>query len=220
MRVREAASLAETAPAGRRPLLALALVALGVGLLRSPAAAAALEFERADVRSGELWRLWTGHLVHATPRLALLDLGVLALLGAWWERRSRAALAWILLASALGGSLALLAFSSFERYTGSSALGSGLFVAAALELALGERGVRSKAGWLALALFAAKCALEGMGGPSALFVTLPAGTSVAASAHLGGGMGGALVVLARRRHARRAAQRSASRGPSHSLRPG
>ncbi|NOT29156.1 MAG: hypothetical protein HOP15_01770 [Planctomycetes bacterium] len=184
-----------------RPVLALALVAACAGLMLFPGAVAALEFVRARVLAGELWRLWSGHLVHATPRLAFVDLCVLALLGAWWERRSRVVFLAILGTSALFASLALLALTSFERYTGSSALGSGLFVATALALALEQRGGLRVLGAVLLALFAAKCVFEASGAQGALFAALPAGTLVAAAAHAAGGAGGALVVLLRQRRA-------------------
>jgi len=199
----------------RPPVLTLALTTVALGLLLAPDWSAALEFRRERVLAGELWRVWSGHLVHATPRLAVLDLAVLALLGAWWERRSRRALAWILASSALAASLALLAFGTFERYTGSSALDAGLFVAAALALALGTRGAARLACALLVLAFAAKCALEAAG-YGALFASLPAGASVAAEAHAAGGLAGALVVVAREQRARRALrQPPSSRGPSH-----
>lgn len=185
-----------TKPCLRRlPLLTLALVGAALVLLAAPQAAEKLRYERARLLA-EPWRILLGHLVHERS-LAAVDLVVLAGLGAWWERRSRAAWSWILLASASFASLALLA-TSFTSYTGSSALGSGLFVAAALELVLGQRGAWRLGGALALVLFAAKCALE-TAGVEALFATLPAGTRVAAAAHVAGGMGGALIALARRR---------------------
>src|SRR5262249_51165044 len=67
---------------GRPPVLTLALAAVAAGLLFAPRWSAALEYRRERVLAGELWRAWSGHLVHATPRLAVLDLAVLVLLGA------------------------------------------------------------------------------------------------------------------------------------------
>jgi membrane associated rhomboid family serine protease len=183
-------------PSRQPPLLALSLVGVSAALLAAPEFAQALRFERA-LLLGQPWRLFTGHLVHA-PSIALLDLSMLLVLAVWWERRSRVALAWILLASASLASLALVACTSFTSYVGSSALGSGLFVAAALELALEQRGGRRAACVLLLGLFAAKCALEAGGAAPALFASLPAELRVAASAHAAGGAGGALVVLLRR----------------------
>lgn len=186
-----------SAPAPRRlPLLTLTLVCVSLALLAAPEVAAHLRFERVLLTT-EPWRLVLGHLVHERS-IAAVDLSVLAVLGAWWELRSRATCVWILLVSALLASLALLVCTSFASYTGSSALGSGLFVPAALALVLEERGAWRLGGVLALLLFAAKCALEAAG-VEALFAALPAGTRVAAVAHVAGGVGGTLVVLARKR---------------------
>jgi membrane associated rhomboid family serine protease len=181
------------------PLLTLALVGVALLLLAAPELAERLAFERARL-AREPWRFLTGHLVHARA-VAAADLVVLGLLGAWWERRSRPVYAAILLASAGLASLAVACFTGFARYTGSSALSSGLLVAAALVLALEEpyRGTRLRlVGVLALGLFGAKVALEAAGYGS-LFVELSQGLQVAASAHAAGGAGGALVVLAARR---------------------
>lgn len=194
-------------PARRRlPLFTLALVCVCLLLIAAPEAAARLRFERARLAT-EPWRFLLGHLVHERS-IAIFDLMALAGLGAWWEQRSRAAWTWILLVSALLASLALLA-TPFTSYTGSSALGSGLFVAGALDLVLGERGGWRIAGTLALVLFAAKCAFE-TAGVEALFAELPPGTRVASAAHAAGGMGGALVVLAR--HFERMGRKNRSAG--------
>jgi len=182
--------------ARRLPLLALALVASSGALLCAPGLAEALSFERERL-AREPWRLLSGHLVH-DPALATVDLTVLLVLGAWWELRSRARFAWILLVSAGFASLALVVCTSFARYTGSSALGSGLLLAAALSLALEPEGRARWLGWLLVAAFAAKCALE-LSGAGALFVDLPEGMHLAAAAHAAGGLGGGLVALAGRR---------------------
>lgn len=189
-----------SAPARRLPLLTLGLVGASLALLAAPEVAARLHFERARL-AVEPWRFLLGHLVHERS-LAGADLALLAVLGAWWELRSRAAWAWILLASGVSASVALLAFTPFASYTGSSALSSGLFAAAALALALETRGGWRLAAGLALLAFCAKCALEAAGS-GALFVALPAGTEVAAQAHGAGGAGGALVALVRHRSERR-----------------
>jgi membrane associated rhomboid family serine protease len=182
----------------RLPVLTLALVGVSMLLLAAPELAERLAFVR-DRLAREPWRLATGHLVHARA-IAAADLALLTLLGAWWERRSRARLVAILLASAALASLAVAFWTEFERYTGSSALSSGLFVAAALALVREERGALRVAGVLALLLFCAKVALEAAG-HGGLFVDLPDGLRVAASAHAAGGLGGALVVLPRWRGA-------------------
>jgi membrane associated rhomboid family serine protease len=184
--------------ARRIPFLTGALVVAALYLLLDPQAAARLSFERALLAS-EPWRAVTGHLVHRHGALAAVDLAVLAGLGDFWELRSRRLYVRILLASAGLASLALLALSDFSRYVGSSALSSGLFVAAALEFARATRPALRRVAWCALALFAAKCALEALGEDALSLVSLPEGTRVAACAHWAGGIGGALAFLAWRR---------------------
>lgn len=181
-----------------RPILTLALVGAALALELLPAAAERLRFERAALGQGELWRFLTGHLVHGARGLAALDLLVLGALGAWWELRSRAVLAEVLLVSATLSSATLLLWTSFESYVGSSALSSGLFAAAALALALEGRGPERGVGAVALGLFGLKLALELLGFHPGGFVALPPSTTVAGSAHLSGGLGGALVVVGRR----------------------
>lgn len=189
----------------RWPLVTLALVAAGALLACRPELARPLAFERAALRA-EPWRALTGQLVHGSAQHAALDLVVLALLGTWWERRSRAAYLALLAASAAGVAAALVFFSTLERYTGSSGIVAGLFVGAALELVLAGRGAGRGLGAAALVLFAAKCALEARAG-TPVFAALPPGTEVAVAAHVGGALGGALsaaavVLLGRRPGAR------------------
>lgn len=177
------------------PVLTLGLVAASAALEFLPHVAAALRFEREALHAGELWRFFTGHLVHRLGWLAALDLLVLLVLGAWWERRSRGAFVAILIASAVLASAGVLVITTFATYVGSSAISSGLFAAAALELGLERGGPRRIVCALALLLFALKCIAEARGG--ALFVELPRGTSVSAAAHALGAVGGVLVALVR-----------------------
>ncbi len=147
------------------------------------------------LRQGEVWRFLSGHFVHDSGSLAILDLTVLFVFGAWWELRSRRTFAAILVASALAASSAVLAFTDLDVYVGSSAMTSGLFVAAGLELALRERGWIRGAGAVALLLFVAQCVAQSLG--SFTWVTLPEGMSVSALAHAAGGVAGGGVALAR-----------------------
>ena len=197
--------------AARAPLLTLALLALALLASAWPPLAEAWRFERAALARGELWRLVTGHLVHASLALAVTDLAVLALLGAVWEARERRTYLWILLASALGGSLAVLA-GGLELYSGSSALGSGLFAACGTAW-LRSSDARARAVGLALLLLLAlKIVLELRG--SALFVTLPAGTRVAFEAHFAGAFAGVLAVLFAGRRSSTKEETPASRAAS------
>lgn len=183
-------------PAARHlPLITAVIVLACAAIEHSPVLSALLRFEREALRRSEAWRFVTGHAVHGSPELLVLDLAVLFVLGAWWEFRSRAAFAAILVASAVAASIVVLEFTDFDVYVGSSALASGLFVGAALELALTRRGWIRFAGVLALLAFVAQCIAQTYGGLS--WVTLPEGTSVAVVAHAAGAVAGAGVALAR-----------------------
>jgi len=40
-----------------------------------------MAYDRPEILSGQIWRLWSGHLVHYSPRHALVDAGMLLLIG-------------------------------------------------------------------------------------------------------------------------------------------
>lgn len=181
----------------RRAWLTLGLVGAAVALLFIPDLASRLRFERGPLAAGEYWRLFSGHLVHGQGPLAAVDLIVLAALGTWWELRARTVYAWILGTSAALASTALLAFSSFSSYVGSSALSSGLFVAALLELSRSSGPSRRWIAVAGLAAFAGKCTLESIGHDLLGLAPLAPGTRIAAAAHWAGGTAGAIVMLAR-----------------------
>jgi rhomboid family GlyGly-CTERM serine protease len=153
--------------------------------------AAGFAFERAAVLHGELWRLWSGHLVHYSLSHAGADALVLTAMGmvaepAVGSRR----LALVLGGGALLISLGLLALApGLNEYRGAS----GLAVLTAVlggalawrrhpvsrpVLACAALGLASKTLWEAFAHTAA-------------FTDLPAGVSVAWQAHLLGALLGA-----------------------------
>lgn len=161
----------------------------GLCVLAAFVPAEILQYDRARE---EVWRLLTGQLVHWTPRMALLDLGMLLGLGAWLEAhgdRRR-----MLLALAFGGILTALAVAALSPgvfvYRGSSGLASALFVLAALRVA-------ETPGWsrlLALAviaLFLTKAGVEEVTGQTLFAGPLPEGIEVVPLVHLLGGLGGA-----------------------------
>ncbi len=94
--------------------------------------ARALAWDREALAAGQLWRAWTGHLVHWSALQALLDVGVFAALAAALERSwgprglSVATLVWMPLLSAV----LWLAAPGLTEYRGAS----GLAVAAAWAL--------------------------------------------------------------------------------------
>ena len=73
--------------AGRLPWL-VAGVALAAGLVQSlPGLRPILIYDRLALGQGQLWRLWTGHLVHFGWPHLVVDTGLLLIVGWFAERR-------------------------------------------------------------------------------------------------------------------------------------
>jgi rhomboid family GlyGly-CTERM serine protease len=98
-----------------------------------PRLAGGLIYERADILAGQVWRLWTGHLVHYTSPHLLWDLAVFLPAGVWLEWITPRGARWFYLLTPLAISLFLL-FSepALGRYAGLSGVGTGLLVLLAL----------------------------------------------------------------------------------------
>lgn len=157
--------------------------------------AAWLEYDRLAIAEGELWRLWTGHLVHFTVGQAAWD-GLAFLVPALWllGRGARNVVAAALLLAAPAVSLTLfLLVPDMAVYRGVSALAVGLWVFALAQAWRGYPGLRPPLCVAALILFA-KLAAEPFGGFS--IADLPAGVTVAWQAHWAGVALGALGILA------------------------
>src|SRR5690242_17553463 len=61
-------------------MLPILLAAVCAALALAPdGVASGLAFDRQAILAGEIWRLWTGHLVHFSPLHALVDTAVLFL---------------------------------------------------------------------------------------------------------------------------------------------
>lgn len=73
----------------RFPSLTLALAAATMAVPLLPGAANWLQYDRAALTRGEVWRVFTAHLAHCGPNHLLWDLGVLLVLGCTTERQSR-----------------------------------------------------------------------------------------------------------------------------------
>jgi rhomboid family GlyGly-CTERM serine protease len=157
----------------------------------------------------ELWRLWTGHLVHFGAAHLRGDLLAFLLWAALLEAESRAVLWRVLLAGAPLLSLAIvLVHPTLAEYRGLSGLDCSLVVALIL-----LRGVASSKwrglGWLCLGCFGAKCAYELLSGRAILAPDLGRGVQLLPSAHLLGAVGGLLVALLRAKESRHVAQEAA-----------
>ena len=91
---------------------------------------ALLEYDRAAIAAGEVWRLVTGNLVHWSVEHACLDVGAFAIVGWMFERRLRGTYVPLLIASGLCVGLALwLGEPQLEHYRGFSGVNSAQFAA-------------------------------------------------------------------------------------------
>lgn len=178
----------------RFPWIAVTLAAGGVAVAIIPGSAEALQYDRARVTAGAVWLLLSGQLAHWTARMAFLDLGMLAGLGAWLEARGeRRELVVALGLGAAGTALAVHALSpGLDLYRGSSGLASALFVLAALRLARTSLGTARFLALFVLALFLAKAAWESHTGQALFAGPLAPGVRVVPLVHLFGGLAGAV----------------------------
>jgi len=186
-------SVSRPSPPHRRTWLAIAALIAGMAVLQAlPAdARAALRFDRAALLDGELWRLFTAHLVHlgwahwALNAMGLVLCGVLAN-----PLPSPGRLLARLAVLGLGVSLMLLAFDpSLTHYVGLSGVLYGLFV-----LTLWPQARRGDVlGGVALATVLGWMTWQWVVGPVASEVALIGG-AIVAQAHAYG-VAGAIVLL-------------------------
>ena len=163
--------------------LAVGALCLALAIAGEPLASS-LAWERGAILHGEIWRLWSGHLVHyslshaAADALAFCAVGMLAepLVG---PRRFLLAL----LAGAAAISLGLLAFApALDAYRGASGLAMLTAALAGVRMWRRQPAARWLIGAAALAL-AAKL-LGDAGGHAFTLAGLPAGVAVSWQAHL------------------------------------
>jgi len=177
------------------PWITLVAVLIALVPLAVEGAAEGLQYDRTLVDAGSCWRLFTGQLVHWTPRMAAADLLIVVLAGMWVEMRSRTLFVTTVLACLVTTGLWVhLWESGLALYRGSSGVGSGLFVVTCVGVA--RDGDRPR--WIrgaavgALILLAAKIVWEATGGHAVAAGELPPGTGVATSVHVVGAVTGAL----------------------------
>jgi rhomboid family GlyGly-CTERM serine protease len=111
------------------PLLFAAVVVASLVVQLNPGWRGILIYDRSAIGSGEIWRLWTGHLVHFGWPHFIADAGLLAILGHALGRThacfSRLAFA----VMPLFISLCLYVFEpAMQRYAGLSALDLGMLL--------------------------------------------------------------------------------------------
>lgn len=188
----------------RFPWITAAVLALALGAYLVPALGDLLILDRARVAGGEWWRVLTGSVVHFSPSHLAADAIAFGVAGAMLERRGRAAMAALTLASALGVGVAVLVLQpSLERYAGLSGMAYAAIVALAL-VGLREPGTMAVLSGAALVGCIAKLAWELSTGRM-LLADAPPGVVSVPLAHLAGAIV-ALADLALSRHGRKAGE--------------
>lgn len=182
-------------PASLRPypwiFPAVALVTLAIQFAGAGPVREALIYDRTGVATGELWRLWTGHLCHFGWLHFLADAGLFAIIGWTLERRCPRGARGALLALPLAIGAALYwAAPDLTRYAGLSGINVGLLVFLSLD---GWQQNRRDWFWPAvLAVHVVELALEalhgGIGGGAIRFDE-PA-IRIATAAHVAGALYG------------------------------
>jgi rhomboid family GlyGly-CTERM serine protease len=192
-------------------IAALCLLLVGAG----ETVAAGLAWERGAILHGELWRLWSGHLVHFSLSHAATDALVLAAMGLLAEPLAGSRrFAWIAGGGALLLSLGLLVFApALQEFRGASGL-------AVLTAVLGgvltwQRHPASRPILCCAALALASKTLWEACAHTAAFTELPPGVAVAWQAHLLGALLGGCAALAGQGRGQLAFNRSCRTGRSH-----
>ena len=177
-------------------------IAVAAGIVFAwPALARAFIYRRADLVAGQIWRLWTGHLVHYNPGHLLWDLTVFLPAGAWLEAILPGLARRFYLFAPPAVSIALFVFEpALGRYAGLSGIATGLLVL--LALVQWRRDTRAPVWfWPAVLLLVAfKIAAETVSSEP-LLARFEPGVRVVPLAHIGGVVCAAIAFLAVRRRA-------------------
>jgi len=169
-----------------RSWVTVVIAAAAVAALAWPGLARALVYERADIAAGEVWRLWTGHLVHYNGGHLFWDLAVFVPAGMWLEAIAPGlARRFCLLGPPAISAALFVGEPSLARYAGLSGLATGVLVL--LALVQWRRDVRAPRWfWPAvLALVALKIVLEAFSAEP-LLARFEPGVRVVTLAHVGG----------------------------------
>lgn len=119
--------------ARRIPCASLFLAGAAAVLFLWPDLATHLQYDRAAIAAGEVWRLVAGHWTHYSFDHLFWDVLAFAALGVVCERRSRARFLFCLITSALAISVSVwLIHPEIQIYRGLSGIDSALFTFAAI----------------------------------------------------------------------------------------
>ena len=163
------------------------VVAAAAGLAISwPHLAGALIYKRADILAGQVWRLWTGHLVHYNPRHLWLDLAVFLAAGEWLEWITPRLARWFYgLAPRAISAVLFWGDPTLDRYAGLSGVATGVLVLLAL-VQLQRNAGEPRWFWLGVLLLVAVKIIVETAVHAPLFAQFDAGVRVVPLAHAGG----------------------------------
>ena len=164
----------------------LLFAAAALAIFALPQLSDTLLYRRAEIASGQLWRLWTGHLVHFGWQHLAGDLAVFLGAGLWLEALAPRTTRWLLLlAPAAISALLFVADPALTFYGGLSGVAVGVLVLLAF-VQLHHDRTSPRWFWPAvLALVALKVGAEAVS-DSPLVATFGRDIKVSTLAHLGG----------------------------------
>ncbi len=136
---------------------------------------------RDGLARGEVWRLWTGHLVHHTAAHFLFDVGAALLLLGFVRSR----LVWIALPPVISA-VFLMTRPELSSYAGLSGVLHGVFALACFEIARSARGMERTLALATLLGVIAKAATESITGTPLFTGTFDMGGATVFEAHLAG----------------------------------
>jgi rhomboid family GlyGly-CTERM serine protease len=179
--------------ARRIPWATALVVALALLVWCLPDGAEALAYDRAAILHGEVWRLWSGHLVHFSGSHLCWDLLATALAGAWIERAGFRGGRWLwVITPPLVSLLMLLGEPTLARYGGLSAMATACVVFACLG-ELRQPNANRAVWWTILTLVALKVGWEFYTGAT-IFARFDGATVRAIPLSHAAGAGAAVVV--------------------------
>lgn len=177
------------------PWRSLGLAIAAIAVFAAPGASIRLSADRAAIAAGEVWRLWTGHLVHSSFSHLAWNVSALVALGFLFER-DLGRVFWKLVAfsCALVGAGSLVLQPALDSYIGLSGMLNSIWVGGALVCARRSHGVLRKAYLICVLAGLAKIAIEGFGGVSIFTDPAKLGGLPVPIAHALGCLGGWLSI--------------------------